>query len=429
MQHLQAANTPWHFATKIAFRFICIYFLLYVFPSPLDFFPFNEWLTTYSNQLWDKLVLWMGKELLRVSYDFPLASSGSGDRTYDYVRNLFILLAAIIGGAGWSVLDRKRCNYDTAFYWLTVIMRYYLAFVMFGYGFAKVFKTQFPDLRLERLLTTYGDSSPMGLVWNFMGYSWSYNIFTGGAEVVGGLLLLFRRTTMLGALLLIGVMSNVAMLNFSYDVPVKLYSLHLLLMACFLLSKEARRLIDFFVLNRPASAADLTPPYSGKRIDRGRLAVKILLIGYVLFTSISQVVALQTTRGRNVPKPPLYGIYEAHSFIRNGDTLAPVITDSTRWRKLLVDVNSRFFVKYMNDKLERIGLRPDTVDKTVTLFSFADTSRKSLLHYTQPNQGELIFRGRLGEDSIHIHMKKFDPNNFLLLKRGYHWINERPFSR
>lgn len=428
MEPARTSDPAWHFATKILFRFTFVYSLLYIFPSPLDFLPFTDWLGNYSTQLWDKLVLWMGKEVLEITYDFPIAFNGSGDRTYDYIRNLLIMLAAVIGCTGWTLLDRQRRDYRTLFYWLTVIMRYYLAVVMFGYGFAKVFKTQFPDLRLERLLTTYGDSSPMGLVWNFMGYSWSYNVFTGGAEVLGGLLLLFRRTTTLGALVVIGVMSNVAMLNFSYDVPVKLYSVNLLLIALFLLTKDIQRLVDFFILNRPAPAVDLMPPYSDKRIDRARWVVKTLFIGYVLFTSISQVIELQKTRG-NPPVPPLYGIYDAQIFIRNGDTLAPVLTDPTRWRKLLIDVNNRVSIKYMNDQLERIGFRPDTLAQTITVFTLADTARKSLLHYTQSTSENFVFRGRWRDDSVHIYLKRFDPNDFLLLNRGYHWINERPFNR
>lgn len=57
----------------------------------------------------------------------------------------------------------------------------------------------------------------MGLLWNFIGASAAYTIFTGVAEVLGGLLLVARRTALLGALVCIGVMSNVVLLNFSYD--------------------------------------------------------------------------------------------------------------------------------------------------------------------------------------------------------------------
>ncbi|HVS63755.1 MAG TPA: hypothetical protein VMT85_09690 [Thermoanaerobaculia bacterium] len=83
---------------------------------------------------------------------------------------------------------------------------------------------------LERLSQTIGESSPMGLLWNMMGYSRLYNLFSGGVDVLGGVLLLFRRTATLGALVAIGAMANVVLLNFAYDVPVKLYSMHLLLM-------------------------------------------------------------------------------------------------------------------------------------------------------------------------------------------------------
>jgi len=49
----------------------------------------------------------------------------------------------------------------------------------------------------------------------------------------GGMLLLFRRTVTLGAIASAAALLNIVLLNFCYDVPVKLYSAHLLLMALF----------------------------------------------------------------------------------------------------------------------------------------------------------------------------------------------------
>jgi hypothetical protein len=43
----------------------------------------------------------------------------------------------------WSVLDRKRAEYHALHHWLRVLIRYYVAFVLFGYGFEKVYKLQF----------------------------------------------------------------------------------------------------------------------------------------------------------------------------------------------------------------------------------------------------------------------------------------------
>ena len=64
----------------------------------------------------------------------------------------------------------------------------------------------------------------MGALWWFMGASIPYIIFAGAAEVLGGLLLVLRRTAALGALVAFAVMVNVMMLNYCYDAPVKLYS-------------------------------------------------------------------------------------------------------------------------------------------------------------------------------------------------------------
>ncbi len=69
---------------------------------------------------------------------------------------------------------------------------------MINYGAVKVIKAQFPNPTLDRLLQPFGDASPMGLLWTFMGASESYNIFTGAGELIGGLLLTTRRTTLLG---------------------------------------------------------------------------------------------------------------------------------------------------------------------------------------------------------------------------------------
>ena len=123
-------------------------------------------------------------------------------------------------------------------------LRYVLAAAMLGYGLAKVSWdfNQFATIGDFQLEKKWGDSSPMNVVWSFMGASRAYTVFAGLGEVVGAILLLFRRTTILGAMVVVGVMTNVVMLNYCYDIPVKLYSSHLLMMAVYLLLPEAGRL-------------------------------------------------------------------------------------------------------------------------------------------------------------------------------------------
>ena len=178
--------------------------------------------------------------------------NGSGDSTLDYIHVLCMAAIAAVATLVWSILDRNRTEYRRLHAWLRIWVRYSLAFTLFSYGFAKVFPLQFQPAGLNRLMEPFHDFSPMGVLWSFMGASAAYTIFAGASEVLGGALLLFRRTTALGALVSAAVMLNVVMLNFCYDVPVKLYSMNLLLMALFLATPELGRLANAFLWNRPA---------------------------------------------------------------------------------------------------------------------------------------------------------------------------------
>lgn len=95
------------------------------------------------------------------------------------------LLIALGVTLAWTLLDRRRLAYERLDLWLRVYVRFCLAVIMFGYGFAKIIPTQMPAPQLERLVQPFGDFSPMGLLWTFMGYSSVYQIFTGFGEALG----------------------------------------------------------------------------------------------------------------------------------------------------------------------------------------------------------------------------------------------------
>ena len=428
MELLPNTDATWSQSKKILFRFLCVYVVLYALSHPFGV-PLGEFILEYYNLLWDSLVPWVGEHVLRLSYEITVKPAGSGDTTYNYVQILSMVVLSGFLCLLWSLADRKRDNCTKLFYWLCVSVRYYLAVVLLSYGFIKVFKVQFPFPHLERLITPYGESSPMGLLWAFMGYSTPYTVFAGLGEVLGGALLFFRRTTTLGALVVIGVMSNVVMLNFGYDVPVKLFSVHLLLMGGFLVAPDVRRVVGVFVLNQPASAAALSAPFSRRWMNRGRMVVKVVLIGYVIFTQISDGLEAKEKWGDNRPKPALYGLYEVETFVHNGDTLAPLITDTVRWRKMIVDWEGFVGIKMMDDQIARYAFEPDTVACTITMYTRADTTQKSVLHYERPALDELVVEGVLQGDTLSVHMKQFDLQQFTLVDRGFHWINEYPFNR
>src|SRR5579859_7088073 len=201
MAQVNITEAAWSSGQKLTFRFFFIFFLLYIFFNPNGVLPFSETLFESYIQPFHRLIPWIGRHILHLSYEITVFTNGSGDTTYDYVVFLCIFIIAIAGSLAWTALDRHRSSYQKLYYWLRVVVRYYLAITMLSYGSAKVFKLQFPFPDLDRLLEPYGNSSPMGLSWTFMGYSKGYNYYIGLSEVVGGLLLFFRRTTPAGAFL------------------------------------------------------------------------------------------------------------------------------------------------------------------------------------------------------------------------------------
>ncbi|MGN6619423.1 MAG: hypothetical protein ACTHJ5_19770 [Ilyomonas sp.] len=178
MQTGLTAITHWSFTQKLSFRFFAAYFFMFIFPFPLEYIPFTDAIINLYIKLWDALVPWTGKNILHISYPVSTIKNGSGDTTYNYVQVFLFAAFALIAAVVWSVADRKRKSYDKFLYWVMVYVRYYLAFTLMTYGFYKIIKIQFP-FPFYKLTETYAESSPMGLLWNFMGYSTAYNMFTG----------------------------------------------------------------------------------------------------------------------------------------------------------------------------------------------------------------------------------------------------------
>jgi hypothetical protein len=111
-----------------------------------------------------------------------------------------------------------------------------------------------PDSRRLPLLAPFGDLAPTAVLWSFMGSSTLYTVFTGLVETMGAVLMFVPRLTTIGALICAAALANVFMLNVSYDVVVKQYAFHLLLMSVFLIGPDLRKLGGYFDLQSKVRA-------------------------------------------------------------------------------------------------------------------------------------------------------------------------------
>jgi hypothetical protein len=424
----EKAAPAWGPAKRLLFRFAFAYLVLYIFPFPLNVFPPTGILVKPYEALWNFIVPWVGEDVFGT--EITVQPNGSGDTTWNYVQVFCFLVLAIVATAAWTLLDRRRREYGRLQEWLRAYVRFSLATAMVSYGAYKVIQSQFPAPFYGDLVQTFGESSPMGLLWRFMGASKAYNLFTGVAEMLGGLLLIARRTTLLGALVSAGVMANVFMLNMSYDVPVKLYSFHLLAMAVFLALPDLRRLADVFLLNRPAEPSRLSPLFGKRAFHRGALAFRAALVlgtaAFALYNSYLGASQFGSLRAQT----PLHGLWEVDEFEMDGKSLPPLLTDEVRWRRMVFEIpgmvvvhpmsGSRKFERYYSLKLEKNVLRLTKPD---------DPKWKSALSFKQPGPGLLTVEGSLDGHKLRAKLHRVDDSKFLLTNRGFHWINEYPFNR
>ena len=429
-------------------RFLVFYWICFTFPFPLDLLglPFqivepdqqppwmkaaNEkygaaylWMSTQNNDA----CKWVGDRVLHVEVINQL--TGSGDTMRAYVGCLCAVVIAAVAALLWTVLvlllQRWRPDWhpDTRLHgFIRVLVRFFLCQMLLSYGFAKVIPLQFAQPSSFRLAQQLGDISPMGLLWTFMGFSATYQVFTGAVEVLAGLLLTTRRTTLLGGLVALAAMTHVFVLNMCFDVPVKLYSFNYLVMALFLLVPDLPRLTNALVLGKAVEARPLIPLLGSVNFDRLVLVLRTLVVVAMVYGQVRGSYKMWNDMYGG-PPAPIAGRWDLVSM--KIDEKEPDKDDPMTWRWL--DFTSRKFMRLAGPKPPNTfySITWDTEAKKLTLAKFRDPKWTATFSYEQPESDELELQGSIDGKVLSASLKRCAEKEYELMTRGFHWIQELP---
>jgi hypothetical protein len=431
-----SSPSPWKGHEKIAFRLFFIYFFLQA--VPLDWKFYRELFST------DWTHLHYGA-IFNLAHYSP--SWSSGPQNYTDWGVLFGI--AIVGALIWTYIDSKShqaSNYGKGYYWIRVIARYRLAIGIIAYGFIKLFPLQAPFPSLSNLNTNYGDFTRWKLFSLSLGVVPSYESFLGLVEIIGGLLLFYRRSASVGAFIIAIFLGNVFMSNLAYGGGDQVYSLYLISLALFILSYDVPRLADLLVFQRPASPNRFKPLLTEKWQYRGRLVLKtVFIFFFVIFYGFKtrsgyskDPYQFPVTKGLNGAS----GLYNVSFFRINKDTLAYSKTDSVRWQDLVFEkwatlsIRSNRPVILDSNNIERPELRDyartyelegsagrhyysyetDTVNHVLTLHNKNPhySGEELILHYEQPGGSRIILSGiDQNKDSVTVVLDKVDKKYLL----------------
>ncbi len=403
------ANLP----AVAGFRFLLVYFSLFYSSFFLPIVPYS----------WPP---WVAVHVFGLSGPVTqYHATGSGDTTLSYVRAFVLVGITLLLTLVWLAVDRRRRFEGVLYPWARLVVRFSLANTMLSYGFVKVFPMQFPDPGIVRLTETFGESSPMGILWAMMGASPGYQIFSGALEAMAGLLLLFRRTSTLGAISACAVLLNVVALNVFYDVGVKLYSCHYLLMGAFLLAPDAKALWKFLVLRQPSKLEGVhLPRFERRWLRYASVAMQVVTVGALLNSTLLRAFSEYRARPTELSKRDgLYGIWEADG--------APTTLSSSSpyqdWQRILIEREGSIGIRRSDGSLFRLGMTPDIKKQTMRLRGWNGPATGSL-SYRRVDDRHLSLTGTVEGQPFRRDFHRLDLPAFALRQHRVHWITDYSYN-
>jgi hypothetical protein len=144
----------------------------------------------------------------------------------------------------------------------------------------------------------------------------------------------------------------------------------------------------------------------------------IAVVGTSLYQSYDQRRFLMSMRS------PLYGIWEVEEF-----NLGQSTASAQRWQRIIFDSPNRITVQSTINPNERFGLQLDQEKRTLTLRKREDPSWNTVLTYEQVSAEVLTLTGALNGSEMTARLRRSEERKFLLIDRGFHWVNEFPFNR
>ena len=134
--------------------------------------------------------------------------------------------------------------------WILELMcRIYVWAKIWTYGIGKIVGGQFHragQIPEEIATTPIAEVGSFDLAWTFFGYSEGYIWFIGLSQIVGGGLLLFNKTKMIGVGILIPILLNIIVVDFFFEISAgaMLSAILYFLMCCYILYYNKKQLIE-----------------------------------------------------------------------------------------------------------------------------------------------------------------------------------------
>jgi hypothetical protein len=390
-----------------------IFALLSVFFIP---FPFHMFPSLHLGDLvFGRLIVFIAEHLPGL---VMTDSKISSDSTSMYLLLAILLTIALILSillSKWLVWQQNRSKVQPL---LRRLFAYYLSLQLLKYGFDKIFKGQFYLPEPNILYTPLGQVDKDLLFWSTLGTSYLYSFITGLVEVLAAVFIMFRKTRILGLLIAVPLLLHILLLNFSFDISVKLFTAFLLLLSLLLLSPQLKRIYGFIVSQDMESLRREGDTFAAFNHPFVRISLKTFIIGLIFLEALYPAFRNGHFNDDLAARPYLHGAYEVLE-VRTNEGLIRM----ERWPF------RRFFV-HRDGYMIFQDWRDQMVDYKL---AFDKTNRMNLTRYDKKNLDidykwnainktfELQFSDD-EDDRYSIKARSLDWKNMPALRPQFHWM-------
>ena len=423
----------WRPVGGVAFRFGVVYLTLFCLATQISgsLIP-NLWFTYRGiGRFWPmrEVTHWVARTFFGV--DVPLDDVSGGETLFFWIQWGWVLVASVVATLVWTLLDRRaafarselrRPRLGT---WFHLAVRLALAASMLEYGMTKVIPTQFPAPPLTALVTPAGDMTLSALLWTTIGSAPAYQIASGCAEVLAGVLLLLPWTVTLGAVLALVSLLQVLLLNLTFDIGVKLVTMHLIALAVILLAPVGRELAVVLVRLPPSLVPSFGGPRKADTTSTSRIAIilPIALGAYLLAMQTWINWSFWEVGGGGRPKSVLYGIWNVERLSVDGQHRPAELNDyDRRWRRIIFDDPDVVVVQRTDDSFARYGVSIDRGSGTLAMTKGNSRTWASRLTFDRASDDRMTVAGEMDGHRIEAELRRVDPSTFPLLNSGFRWI-------
>lgn len=385
------------------FVFYCIVF----FPFPFNLINVQASITEF---IFGRLIGFTGHTLFGIP---NLNTRIVSDSLSMYILVLLLLLLSVLSVTLLIFVKKWKQHSEKVTGFIYKASCYYLIVILLTYGLSKVFKNQFYIPEPNTLYTPMGYVDKELLFWSSMGTSNTYSFFLGAMELLAAILLVFRRTRLVGVLMSLMIALNVVATNFGFDIQVKLFSLFLLFLSLYLLAPYYERLFRFFF--REDKIIDPMPAVKTSKTFLQQF-FKWFIVGLLFMEALYPFLTRKSLNDDRASRPFLHGVYEVTQVIAGRDTI-PIAASPVK--RFFVHRSGQVIFQDRQDFISRTRLK---LDDNGSIIHTDETGRQTRIPYTYDrNDSELVFHYHIVDRIYELTGKALDWRKLPALRKGFHW--------